>query len=700
METNPKPKLILVKTPQQLLDLKNHLQHTEFLAYDCETTGLGDDCEIIGFSVCASFEEAHYVILAQWDVATQSLIKTDIYDFTSDFLKFLNTKKLIMHNAVFDCRVAKNRFGVDLMPSVHTDTMILAHLVNENRSVGLKDLAVSIFGEDSKKEQTEMHESIVANGGSLKKDNYELYKASSDLIGYYGAQDTLLTWRLLFELLPALEEEGLYDFFYHDECMPLLRGPTYDMNTTGLKVDTKKLEELTLSLEAQILELTALIDKDVKPLVKDEYPGTSKKNTFNIGSSKQLAWLLFEKLGADFNTITDSGREICKALDIKIPYYPAARRNFISILKERKGHVYATASGKQKRDKKVNDWWHYVQCGKEVLTKLENRYAFAKNLMALSKAKKLLTTYVENIQRGTHYSIIKPSFLQHGTTSGRYSSRNPNFQNLPRDDKRIKACIVARPGKVFVGADYSQLEPRVFASVSQDPALCACFSNGEDFYSVVGAPIFDKNDCSMVKKDPNSFATKYPKLRDIVKQFALATPYGTSAFQQSMKLGLSTEECEEIIEKYFAAYPKVELMMLESHEQAKKTGRVTNLFGRPRRIPAAMDIPKIYKSTPHSELPASARTLLNLAMNHRVQSTAASITNRAMIAFYNKAKESGLEDCTIVMQVHDEIIVECREKDAASVIALLKDCMETTTVLPSVKLEAEPKKALNLADLK
>jgi DNA polymerase-1 len=232
-----------------------------------------------------------------------------------------------------------------------------------------------------------------------------------------------------------------------------------------------------------------------------------------------------------------------------------------------------------------------------------------------------------------------------------------------------------------------------------------CFASGDDFYSVVGAPIFGKTGCSMKKDDPNSFAKKYPELRNRAKVIALATPYGRTARQQSQVMGISVEESQELINKYFEHYPKVELMMLESHEIVKRDGQVLNLFGRPRRIPAAKTINSLYGSTLHGELPYEIRTLLNLSMNHRVQSTAASITNRSAIAFHSMVKELAesdpqWKDVKLVLQVHDELVAEGPEALAEDIVAVLKSAMEDTVKLPGVALEAEPKVAKNLADAK
>jgi len=154
------------------------------------------------------------------------------------------------------------------------------------------------------------------------------------------------------------------------------------------------------------------------------------------------------------------------------------------------------------------------------------------------------------------------------------------------------------------------------------------------------------------------------------------------------------------MDKYFQAYPKVELMMLVSHEMAKSDGVVRNLFGRPRRIPEATKIVARYGHNLHKDLPYEARTLLNLAMNHRIQSTGASIVNRACIRLSHLIKEAKLEGCYIVMQVHDQVILECKEEDSEFVSVLLRECLENTTKLPGVDLIADPFISKTLAEQK
>lgn len=608
----------------------------------------------------------------------------EMKEASQEILLILKKKDLIMHNSPFDCDVIRREFGIELIDSVHTDTMELAHILDENEYCGLKAVGSRLFGEDETIEKELMKASVIANGGVWKESGEkEMYKSDKELLGRYGAKDTVLTFKIFLQLVPQLFDEQLDKFFYEEETMPLMRGPTYQMNTTGMKVDMVRLKGVGADLHDECTKLKREVEDLVRPYIDEKWPFDAKE--FSVTSNHQIAWLLYIKLGEMFNTLTKGGKVICKSLIGKLPYDNKGKRMFIQAALESKNPKWLP--------------WKLIQADYDSLEPHASKYEWVKKLLDLRGAAKMLSTYVDPILEKSRYGIINPSFLQAGTVTGRYSSKNPNFQNLPRDDKRIKECIISRPGRVFVGADYSQLEPRVFASVSQDPDLMGCFDKGDDFYSVVGAPIFGKVDCSMKKSDPNSFAKQHEDLRNISKAFALATPYGTSAFQQAQKLGLPQKRCQEIIDNYLNRYSSVYDMMLESYEMVKDHGVVFNLYGRPRRLPEGLDIRSIYGNAPHGELPYAIRTILNSAMNFRVQGSAGSIVNRAMIAFYVKAKAASL-DAKIVLQVHDEIVVECPEADADTVVEMLKDAMENTTTLPGVVLLAEPKMATTLADLK
>lgn len=684
-----KPELIVIEDELGATDLLENLGDYILVAFDIETTGLTRQDRVVGFSVCVEETKAYYVVL-----------NTNTQTVALKILQLLVLKNLIMHNGVFDCSMIEANFKIRLIDSLHTDTMVLAHLLDENRRVGLKELTTEMYGEDSTVESKEMQASVIANGGVWSSTSKEMYKADPKILGKYGAKDAWLTFRLFNDLVPQLSDQGLVEFFYDDESMPLLRGPTYDLNTTGIEVDSKALQVLKATLKAECAEAKAFVLKEINERIKEEYPGTKKSNTFNIGSSKQLAKLLFGTYNLDFKTLTKGGKTICKAMGLPLPYTASVRRQFIATCTRRQNEIYqpeAIVNGKVKKAKKIRDPWSYIACDKEIIKELAPKYEWIARLLEYQKKMKLLSTYVEGIEERVQYGIIRPSYLQHGTMTGRYASRNPNLQNLPRDDQRVKECFVARPGKVFVSADFSQLEPRTFAYYSGDPRLMNAFDGSSDFYSVVGQDVYDKSD-STPQKDgsPDAFGVKYKKLRDDVKAFCLAYAYGGTPHRIASITGKSVADSEEDQRKYFERFPGVQKMMIEAHNLAKENGYVTNLFGRKRRIPEAKRIVKLYGNKKHADLPYEARGLLNVACNFRVQSTGASIVNRSAIRMYNDCKTAGII-CKMVQQVHDEIVIECNKDDAENVAILLQNAMENTIILPGISLEAIPKISRTLA---
>ena len=661
------PELIVIRADdeEKIINLCEYLNGVEYVAFDVETTGLTKYDSVIGFSICADENTAYYIILQEFNDGKLKVVSEWGYQH---LFRSLQEKKLIMHNSVFDCMMAEYSLKVPLMQSLHTDTMLLAHLLDENRKVGLKELASTIFGEDSKQESEEMKASVLKNGGKLTKKQYEMWKCDTDIMAKYGAKDAWLTYKLFLHLVPILYEQGLDKFFYEDETMPLLRGPTYELNTVGLEVDTHGLTTLKKELEAECAELKTLIYAEIQEKIKD-------KPKFSITSNQQLSWLLFEAYNLEFKSLTKSGKKMYHYLGMdRLPYTMKAKREFINLCR--------TA-----QEEKYRNPWKYITADKKILQEYAYKYKWIKYLLEYTKKKKLLNTYVKGIEERMQYGIIQPSYLMHGTSSGRYSSRNPNFQNLPREDKRIKRIIQARTGQRFVGADQSSLEPRVFSSISGDERLCRAFNEGLDFYSTVGQEVYGKFDCLPLKEGERAFGVVYPKLRQDSKTFSLASTYGATGYQLSSLMGKPANEVQEDIDRYFEAFPKVHEMMKESHKLAKSQGFVTSIFGRPRRIPEAKKIDRIYRNA--ENLPYEARSLLNLAMNHRVQSTAASIMNRSAIKLWNDLRNLNIE-AKFVGQIHDELILECKEEDAAKVSELLQNALEHAVELPGVKLEARP----------
>lgn len=693
-------KLHVYSTQEELDSILSYLEDKTYVTFDTETTGVHKDAEVIGFSLCAEEDLAFYVILKAWNPETNQLVDLEL-DPTK-LLEVLKTKQLICHNGVFDMGMVEQNFKISMISSLYCDTMVLAHLLNENRKIGLKELGKAYFGESATEEQRLMKESIVANGGKITKSEYELYKGDPNLIGKYGAQDALLTYKLFLQLIPELYEQGLEDFFFKDESMPLLRLVTYPLNTVGMKVDMDYLRSLKKQLEVECSEAKAFIYDEIRVRVNLRWPGTSKKNTFNIGSNQQLSWLLFGQMGLEFGTLTSEGQIVCKSLIGKLPYTMVDKRNFIASCENAKDTIYQPegyVNGRKVRAKKVKDPWAYTCADKKTLAKYAPKHKWIAKLLEYKTKSKILDTYVIGVEERVRYGVINPSFLQTGTTSGRYSSRAINFQNLPRDDKRVKAMFIARPGKVLVGADFSQLEPRVFAYYSKDERLLKVFQGKDDFYSTIGMNVYAITDALPIKDGhPDAFGIKYKKYRDLSKVIALASTYGANARQLAPTTGKNIEDTQQDIDNYFEAFPGVKDMMLEAHELAKTKGEVVTIFGRPRRIPEALKIKHLYGNIAHERLPYQARSLLNLAVNHRIQGTGASIVNRSAIKFMENCNILGLK-CNIVNQVHDSLVVECETEDAESVSLLLEDAMINTVKLEGINLEAKPSIGKNLSEV-
>jgi len=242
---------------KELVDLLiQHINEKEIVAYDTETSSLNPrKGKIIGFSVSGEEGMGFYMPTMFWNNETESLDECQIegigcHRIARKVISMLVGKKLIMHNASFDCRYTDNFYKVNLLPSLWVDTSLLVHTVKEEGAFGfgnpfgLKSIAIMIqdkiglnIQEAANQEQINLKNSIKENGGSTTKDNFEIYKADINLLSEYAAADTDLTLRICNHFLPVLEHEGLTKFFFEDEVMPLYREVTIPMEIEGIALD-------------------------------------------------------------------------------------------------------------------------------------------------------------------------------------------------------------------------------------------------------------------------------------------------------------------------------------------------------------------------------------------------------------------------------------------------------------------------------
>ena len=298
----------------------------------------------------------------------------------------------------------------------------------------------------------------------------------------------------------------------------------------------------------------------------------------------------------------------------------------------------------------------------EVLEGLADDYPICAKILEYRKYQKLQSTYIDAlIPMRDNEGRVHTRFDPVGTATGRISSSEPNLQNIPvRTElgKAIRGAFIAAPGCVLVDADYSQIELRVLAHMSGDPTMIHAFNEGQDIHARTASEVYGV---------PLEQVT--PQMRSACKAVNFGIVYGISEFTLAKNIGTSRWEAKAFIERYFARYPGVKTYMDESVKRGYAQGYVTTLMGRRRYLP---------------ELQSGNYSLRSFgercAMNSPIQGTAADIIKLAMIAVDRALKEEGFE-ARLILQVHDELIVEAPEGEAEAVRDLLRRCMEGIVTL-------------------
>ena len=307
--------------------------------------------------------------------------------------------------------------------------------------------------------------------------------------------------------------------------------------------------------------------------------------------------------------------------------------------------------------------------GAEVLEGLKNEHPAVSLLLNYRQLAKLKSTYADGLQDCiADDGRIHSTFNQTEARTGRISSLEPNLQNIPvrtAEGRRLREYFNAPAGRVLCDADYSQIELRVLASMSGDANMINAFGSGTDIHTVTASQVFGL---------PQDMIT--PELRSRAKAVNFGIVYGIGAFSLSKDIGVTRAEADRYIKSYLAAYPGVAAYMEKAIDDAKKNGYVTTLYGRRRYIPEL--------SNSNGNMRAFGE---RVARNAPIQGTAADIIKIAMIKVSRSLKEE-FPTARLILQVHDELIVECDEKDAEGVCALLEREMESAADL-AVRLTAE-----------
>ena len=292
----------------------------------------------------------------------------------------------------------------------------------------------------------------------------------------------------------------------------------------------------------------------------------------------------------------------------------------------------------------------------EVLEKLAPEHEIVRVILEYRKIQKLYSTYVEGLKSCLKNGRVHTTYMQNVTSTGRLSSKNPNLQNIPirtEEGREIRKLFVASEGCVLLDADYSQIELRLLAHMSACPELIAAYRAGKDIHRETAAKVYGVREGDVT-----------PAMRRSAKAVNFGIIYGESAFGLSQSLGISPTEAAEFIRRYFEAYPAVKEYLNGTVEFAKANGYVTTLFGRKR------DIPEL-RSPNYNVRQFGERA----AMNMPLQGSSADIIKIAMISVREELKKRNMRS-RLILQVHDELVIDAAEDEAGEAAQILKTCME------------------------
>ena len=408
--------------------------------------------------------------------------------------------------------------------------------------------------------------------GPKGKNQRSMRDLSPTLVYEYAAEDADVTLRLKNKLEPELKKFECEKLFYDIEMplMPVLA----EMEMNGVCLDVDSLKETSTILTNRMNEL----EKHIYELAGQQ---------FNIASPKQVGEILFDKL------------------------------KIVEKAKKTKTGQYVTSE--------------------EVLQQLRNKHEIVSDILEHRGLKKLIGTYIDALPKliNPRTGHIHTSFNQTVTATGRLSSSDPNLQNIPirgEDGKEIRKAFVPEPGCLFFSADYSQIELRVMAHLSNDPQMIAVFREGKDLHAATAANIYKK---------PIEEVTRDERTKSKRANFGII--YGITVFGLAERLDISRDEAKQLIDGYFTTFPDVHNYMEQAKQTARQRGYVTTLFGRRRYLP---DI---------NSANATVRGFAERnAINAPIQGTAADIIKVAMIRIHQRFKAEGIRS-KMILQVHDEL---------------------------------------------
>ena len=503
-QQTPKPKQLnsnyeLINSEGALDKIIKAASRSKVIAIDTETTGLDYmDADLVGVSMAYEAGKAFYIPFGHEKQEVSQLKEKIVLEKLKPFLEKAQNK-IIGQNIKFDRNILA-RYGIKIN-SIKNDTMMMSYVLDASATRHNLDALSSYY----LNHKTSTFEEVAGKG--VKQITFD--KVPLDLATNYAAEDADITLRLYEVLEPKLDSIKPLKKLMEDIEIPLIEVLS-DMEQNGTLLNSKILASQSKDLESRI-----------KKLEKLAYEIAGEE--FNLGSTKQLREIFFEKL------------------------------NYRVIKK--------TPGGQPSTDEKV-------------LQELSEEYELPRILLEHRTLSKLKSTYTDKLpgQISSNTGKVHTSFHQAVTTTGRLSSSDPNLQNIPirtEDGRRIRQAFEATKGNKIISADYSQIELRVMAHLSKDKGLLEAFNQGEDIHAKTASEVFDVNLDEVT-----------PDLRRNAKAINFGLIYGISAFGLGKQLGINRNLAAEYMGMYFEKYPGVKAYMETTKDTARNAGYIETLFGR------------------------------------------------------------------------------------------------------------------------
>ena len=467
------------------------------------------------------------------------------------------------------------------------------------------------------------------------------------------------------EILKELEDDKLSKIYRIE--MDLVN-VLYKMEEEGILIDLEYFKEYQKELAAKLDEIIPKIKEEVKKGVEHCLNMMEITENDIRDSLLQLGKLNYKKK-SDFTAYEEkiNNSDLDELLEKELVFNIASPKQLGIVL------FQLMKLNKVKKD----------SVGVEVLEVLRDRDGeiIAEKILEYRKLAKLQSTYVEALPKlADKNHRIHTTFNQTGTATGRLSSSNPNLQNIPArttEGMKIREGFVAKEGYKLLSIDYSQIELRVLAEISEDETLIRAYNNDLDLHDLTARKLFSLTEDEEVSREKRSLAK--------IVNFSII--YGKTAFGLSNELKISLSEAKEYISRYFTQYPGVKALEVKILEDAKTNGFVRTLYDRKRTIDG---------------LNASNKNIVKQAermtVNSVIQGTAADILKIVMVELDKKLEK--LDDIKMNLQVHDELIFEVKEEKSEEYAKLIKEIMETTVKLKHVKLKANVAMGNNWSEAK